>query len=742
MLAAAGLSAQPLPPFVYTFSLPAGARIEAVTVDPAGHAYFAGTTGVALPVTHGAFQTEYRACPPLTVPRGPTRPPCPWAFAGKLSPDGKLAYLTYLAGSNGISNATAIAADAAGNAYVAGTYYAVDDQPADFPVTPGAFQTSPNGPNAFVAKLDASGSSLAWATYFGGNRHVRPRALAPDADGAPWVAFGAGSPDLPLRQPLPGMAASVEFGYLTKFKADGSDLLFATYVNGPGARSGINALTTDRAGAIYLAGGCFYEQPQTEPCVPVTAGAFQSRMNGPSAMYVMKIQADGTLAFSTLLGGRAFQGSRGIALDAEDNILLAGSVTPASSEPTRFPVTPGAFQENIDKRSRWAGSGFVAKLNRSGTSLLFSTYFGGASYDGITGFALKADGDVAFSGYSYSPDLPLTPDAWQPCHPPAAFQIANGPSASFLGRLGSDGTTLLHASFIGPSAYSDPPPEAPLSDLRLAGVDRGGDLYLSGLQSAVPVLMRYRLVTRPPGAAACLASATHGFESPIAPGMLASVRGNRVAGDRSAAPGLDSSGSLPTSWNGLQVLIDGLPAPLLRIVPDEITVVVPFAVRTGTGVTVQVVQDGTVTSGFTAPSQTTAPAIVTAHPSGFGDAAALNEDGSINSPKNPAVPGSVVTLYLTGLGAIDPPFKEGTISTGAGVIRTGLEVNLYPSWAEILYAGPAPGLLAGVYQVNIRVPETPLEDWVPLSVTAGDRAAQPQVGLYVSCASANCVRLP
>jgi uncharacterized protein (TIGR03437 family) len=731
----------------YMFRLPAGARINDSVADAAGNVYFAGTTDVALPVTPGAFQTAYQACPPLPVPRGPTRPPCSWGFAGKLLPDGTLGYLTYLGGPNGISYALRVAADSAGFAYVAGIYWTVDDKPADFPLTEKAFQPKAAGPgDTFLVKLNPAGSAVSYATYFGGARNDWPLALAPDAGGNLYVGFRSESLDLPVRRPIAGTAASIEAGYLAKLNADGSDLLFGTYVNAPGARSGLTGLVTDAAGDVYLTGGCFYEQAREEPCVPVTPGALKTRMTGPSAMYVMKVQADGTPVFSTLLGGTGYQGSRGIALDRDGNVVLAGSFVPlSSSRPPDFPITSGAFQASVVKRIRGQpGSGFVLKLNRSGSALLFSTYFGGSSYDGITGFALDGEGNIVFTGYSYSPDLPVTPDAWQPCHPPAVFEYANGLGSDFLGRLSADGRTLLYASFLEPAALSSNPSGLP--ELRVFAADRSGDVYLGGTDSGPPLLARDRMPVRPKGAAACVADATHGYQSPVAPGSFVRIRGNEVAGNRSLAPAIGPSGTLPVSHQGLQVFLDGMPAPLLRVAPHEITAVVPFDVRVGDRVSVRIVQNGAqngaVTSDLVVETQPAAPGILTADRSGFGDAAALNEDGSVNSSRNPAAPGSVVSLYLTGLGPFDPAAREGTVAAAPGAVRSGVEVSLYGSPAEVLYAGPAPGLLAGVYQVNIRVPETPLEDWTPLSVTAGSRRAQPQVGLYLRCGSPPCLRWP
>jgi uncharacterized protein (TIGR03437 family) len=95
---------------------------------------------------------------------------------------------------------------------------------------------------------------------------------------------------------------------------------------------------------------------------------------------------------------------------------------------------------------------------------------------------------------------------------------------------------------------------------------------------------------------------------------------------------------------------------------------------------------------------------------------------------------------MTGLGSVEPELPDGTVVTASGRVRTNVSVRLFQSEAEVLYAGPAPGLLAGVYQVNIRVPVTPVEDWVPVSVDAGRALAQSGAGLFVSCAVTFCGR--
>ncbi|MBZ5580542.1 MAG: hypothetical protein LAP40_28670 [Acidobacteriia bacterium] len=743
-------------PLQYTFSFDqsfpsTGAGFTAAAVDAGGDVYFAGSTQVPLPTTPGVFQGVFAACAPITAPKGILlRPACSWAFVGQLSPDGTLLWLTYVPEPNGSSTIGQIAVDAAGSVYVSGSFQTVDGLPSAFPVTPGAFEVTPQGTGGvFLAKLNATGSKLVWATYFNNLNLVHT--LDPDSSGNLYLGGSTEAlVDLPLVHPLAGMAPSIESGYLAELNATGSGLLFGTWVNGPGARSGVNALTLDGSGNLYVTGGCSYSSPAADPCVPTTAGALQRSMKGLSTMYVMKLKPDGTLVFSTLLSGSNTQGAAGIATDGAGNVVVAGGVSsPGRQQPFDFPVTPAAFQTTNAKlnRATTPDTGFAAKLDASGSTLLYSTYFGGSSEDSITGLALDSQGNPVFSGYSDSPDLPMTPDAWQPCHPAPDFRFGNGVDADFIGKLTADGRSLSYASFFGPGNLL---PNGQLgSSLTLFGVDASGDLFLLGSQQGIPVIVRYRITPRPLGAAGCVASATHGYESGVSPLGLIRIRGNGIAGTRSFAPALTSGGRLPLSYQGLEVFVGQTPAPLLAVEPNQITVVAPFGrqrrgayrdlvrlprpAATDGSTPIRVVQNGVLTAELDTPLQPVAPAAISTDGSGFGSAATLNQDGSTNSHDNPAAPGSVVSVFLTGLGLTNPPLQAGSMAPGSGSLQAGVQAVLGTVSSEIVYAGPAPGLLAGVYQINLRVPATGYVGWVPLALTAGAVQSQSDVGIYVSC---------
>src|ERR1022692_827844 len=161
---AAALTSSGQLPLKYTALFGDEASISAIAVDTEGSAYIAGTASSALPVTAGAFQTDYKpaTCISIFADMPPRQNPCGVAFPAKLTPDGTaLTYLTYLGASD--SQGSGISVDGLGNAWITGTV-----RSSDLPVTTGALQTTIKGPeNAFVLKLNPAGSGVLFATYLG-----------------------------------------------------------------------------------------------------------------------------------------------------------------------------------------------------------------------------------------------------------------------------------------------------------------------------------------------------------------------------------------------------------------------------------------------------------------------------------------------------------------------------------------------------------------------------------------------
>jgi hypothetical protein len=490
-----------------------GGGPNAIAVDVAGNAYVAGQTFSSdFPVTQGAFQTSNNAASQGT------------AFVSKLNPTGTaLVYSTYLGGSYGDS-ANAIAVDAAGNAYVAG-----QTSSPDFPVTQEAFQTTNHaarGATAFVAKLNPTGTALVYSTYLGGSVFDSAYAIAVDAAGNAYVAGQTNSTDFPATQgafQVQNNAAGLQVGnaFVTKLNPAGTALVYSTYLGGSGEpevtiggfrsaqfvptgeEDGADAIAVDAAGNAYVAGTAVSTD------FPVTAGAYQTHNNAAANQvtnaFVAKLNPTGTsLVYSTYLGGSgarapntapvtpyAGDASLALAVDSAGDAYVAGIAF--SSD---FPVTQGAFQ-STNRFSYKGDSGpnaFVAKLNPSGTTLVYSTYLGGSGGfidvtpdfymfggDQATGLAIDNSGNAYITGSTASADFPVTAGAYQSTN---NYPADTGYDA-FVTELNPAGSGLTYSTYLGGNG-SNPNVESsesivPIGDTaRALARDGFGNVYVAG----------------------------------------------------------------------------------------------------------------------------------------------------------------------------------------------------------------------------------------------------------------------
>jgi hypothetical protein len=430
---------------------------RAIAVDSAGNAYVTGRTlSVNYPATPGAFQTEDGADPTGFVEPGLGLGD---VFVTKLNAAGNGAvYSTYVGGQND-DEGRAVAVDAAGNAYVAGVTYSTDD----FPVTPGAFQTTAppviNGAfmaDAFVLKLNPSGSGLAYSTRVATSANDEAQAVALDASGAAYVTGFTDGSTFPVTagasQPASGGYIDV---FVTKLNPAGSALAYSTYFGGTGADYG-RAVAVDGDGSAYVTG---WAQSSN---FPVTPGAIQTSFKGNDA-FVAKWGPTGALVYSTLLGGDGDDSGQGIDVDGSGNAYVTGY-----TEFAGFPVTAGAYQTV----NGFLGSGFydafVSKVNPQGTQLVYSTYLGTPNKQAVeTGYdiAVNAAGEAFVSGSTNSADFPVTADAAQKVY-------GGGLRDAFLVRLNAAGSGLLYSTFLGGGG----------TDLANAvAVDASGNAYVAGL---------------------------------------------------------------------------------------------------------------------------------------------------------------------------------------------------------------------------------------------------------------------
>jgi hypothetical protein len=377
-------------------------------------------------------------------------------YIAKLDPYGKQTlFATYLGGQG--DSLTAMAADNAGNLYIAGV-----STSGSFPVTPGAFRgaTPAAGQKLiFLAKIDTNAGKLVYSAILGANSLPQPRSLAVDAGGNAILAGATAGPGIVTTtgslQPIATGVNSTSF--ITKLNSTGAALVFSTYLGGS-STSNVNAIALDAGGAVYATGSV------TTTGFPTTGGAFQpvytSPGNGGGDCFVSMLAVDGSsLVYSTFLGGKNPTSCGAIALDAAGDAYVAGS-TSASD----FPVTTGAFQMQFKGQgchispsqclfnTAVSSNVFVSKLNASGSALLYSTFLGGGGGDGLAGMALDSAGNVDLTGSTASTDFPQSNpiDAGYDC----SFCISLlEPSDAFVSVLDPTLSTLAFSTLLGGPWY-------------------------------------------------------------------------------------------------------------------------------------------------------------------------------------------------------------------------------------------------------------------------------------------------
>jgi uncharacterized protein (TIGR03437 family) len=343
------------------------------------------------------------------------------------------------------------------------------------------------------------------------------------------------------------------------------------------------------------------------------------------------------------------------------------------------------------------GAAFIAKVDPAASTLGYLRYLGG-TWGAGTGIALDASGNAWIAGNSI-PQVSTEP--FPTVHP---FQAKTG--SGFVARVAPDGS-LTFSSL--------------LDAARQIALDPSGNVLISGTVGAKAALVRVDAAV--PSAITIeeplrFTPTLRGVpDRGISPGQIITIPGTGLGPLLPAVAQLDSAGTLPTALAGVSVLFGDLAAPLLSVQSDKILCVVPFDLRPGSITSLQARNAASASNAIVMPVATSAVQIL----------AAVNPDGTPNSSEHPAPPGSVIALYGTGFGQTDPPGRDGTINgaSAATFVTSRIAVTVADQNAPVIYAGPAPGEIAGAVQVNFRVPQfapgsyPALVGWTPIGY--GDR---------------------
>jgi hypothetical protein len=338
-------------------------------------------------------------------------------------------FSTYLGGTD-TDSATAVSFDKNGNVYVTGRTFS-----SDFPLS-SPYQTWKYDADAFVTKLDHTGTYLLYSTYIGGWDHDEGRAIVVDGSGCAYITGKTESTFNPVG-PYPTTTGAYDESYndqgdafITKFSSSGTSLEFSTYFGGSGRDEG-NGIAIDHNKNVYITGESWSND------LPTTNGAVDTTYNTWGDAFVTKMNATGTyVLYSTFLGGDDQEAGKGIAVDWSGNMYIVGGTGSSG-----FPTSSGAYDKVIGYYDA-----FVARINPQGSGLsdlVYSTFLGGTKADYGDAIAIDASGYAYVTGTTDSSDFPVSSNAID--------KIWNNRDAFFTrihtGLSGS--SSLIYSTYLG-----------------------------------------------------------------------------------------------------------------------------------------------------------------------------------------------------------------------------------------------------------------------------------------------------
>jgi hypothetical protein len=428
---------------------------QTIAVDQDGNIYVTGSTS----------SPNFPATNPLGVGTSQS-----YMYLTKFDPTGTTQLYSIFLGS-GISYD--IAVDSSGYAYVVGTTTNIP--------TVNPIQAALVGfEDAFIMKVNPSGTGLVYSTYLGGASNEEALGIGLDANHNVYVVGATSSPNFPTHNAIQNNHAGGEWDiFIVRLNADGTALDYSTYYGG-NKRDVALDVVVDEVGNVYITGETTSDNFPTmnafQPEISTTCGSITYNC---SDAVVAKFSPNGLPIYSTYLGGNANpdvgDGAYGIAIDSDGSAYVTGYT--GSSD---FPITPDAYQTSVGYGS---ASAFVTKFSPDGSDLVYSSYLGGTTGGNLgVNINLDSKNNMYVSGSTSAPDFPVA-------HP---IQGTRGGSASnidaFITVFRSDGQDLLFSTYLGGSKdeYYQFNPRAV--------VDSKGNFYITGttFSSDFPVLNAFQ----------------------------------------------------------------------------------------------------------------------------------------------------------------------------------------------------------------------------------------------------------
>jgi uncharacterized protein (TIGR03437 family) len=537
-----------------------------------------------------------------------------------------------------------------------------------------------------IAELDSTGTRLLYSGLFGGSSsggYTNINVITFDSDGNLYLGGYTSQPDFPLTAgsfmsqfgtapPAPGCtwSGAPPYGFVAKLTpasqgAQPYTLVYSTLLGGqvlpPGPCgfspiSAVTALSVDASGVVTAAG-----VTQTTD-FPVTAGAYQTQYQGETNdgnVFITRLNAKGSgLVWSTLIGAPsaiAYDNMvvSGVAVDSAGNVVVTGSTNVPS-----LPVTAVALQPQFagpQTEEELGTNGFVAKVDSTGSHLLFSTYYGMDT--NLSAPRLDGQGNIWFTASVSDPSsVPLQPHS-----------LSLG--GSLIAELAPDGSAVLFSELLPTGVAGQDLVLNPDGSLTAIGPSQTAELNLrSGFALHLPRGAPTGLTLL--GVADSAASVV---TDEVAPGEFVSIYGTGLGPSTGAAAQAGSNGTIGTAIGGTEVSINGLRAPLLYAADGQINALVPYEIAGAQQVSL------TVTTSL-GTSQTGPLHVMAALPNIF---AVLNPDGSANSYLNPAPAGALVTFLVSGAGVLNSGLPDGTVASSPA------PAPMLPVFVDFLYDLPS-----------------------------------------------------